>query len=187
MELIQQITIGASCLLLFVIVFINFYLKGFLFKYMGVRASNNRKILLQVHTKTGYYYVAAKLSNGTLQYKSRDKVQRSYTNIPQEAVSSLLGVRTLTMDEDQGTIFLPGQNKEAHGNDAERFDDMLLTAYMKPARNDKKIVLIIILVAAVAFIALAAAYFGYKNYALSMQILQKISTPIVTGTITPGG
>jgi hypothetical protein len=186
MDALQQIMIGIGSLLLFTIVFINFYLKGFLFKYASVRISNGRKILLQIHTKTGYYYVAAKLSNATLQYKDREKKQRSYTNIPQDAVSNVLGIRTMTIDEDAGSIYLPGQNKDVNGNDAERFDDMLLTAYMKPARGDKMMTILLILVIAAIIASIIAAYFGYKNYSLTLQVLSKISTPIVTGVVTPG-
>lgn len=187
MDALQQAILIYSVLIVGTIVFANMYTKQFLFRYAWVRSSNGKKILVKAYTKTGYYYAVGTVVNGVLKYTNREKVSLTFSNLPAEAVYPILGVREVAIDEARGLVFQPSVSHYVSGHDPERVDDMLATAYMKPSRNDKKIIIIIVLLVFVMVIAGAAAYFGYKNYAVLVQVLQKVSAQTVNAAVVAGG
>lgn len=183
---IQQYSIIFGSLILIMLMFFQWYTQGFFFTYARVKGSKGKKLLLKVRTKSGHYHTVGKMTvDGMLQYRTREgKVDKTISSVLPGCIYSVLGVKCADVDEETNGLIDHLNWKFVSGHDAERVDDKIVTALQKPSLNNKQTVIIILICLAIA-VSLACAYFGYKNYALTQQVLQRISATIATSPVSP--
>ena len=180
---LQQYSIMITSGVLLLIVFINQYMQGFFLRYAIVKASKGKKVIMKVRTKAGHYFTIGKVVDGNVSYKDRNKKEKLLT-LGEGSLYRSLGINWLDTNEENDAVFNHHEWRAVPAHDANRVDSLIKTALMKPSLNSKQ-TLLIILLCVVAFICLAGAYFGYKNYALTQQVLARVTTTIATSQVTP--
>jgi hypothetical protein len=146
-ELIKYIATYLAVILLFLIV-TNFLTKGFLFKYLIVRASQGKKVLVRVWSVTDIYYVVGSWNEGFFIYKIRNKELK---RIPiqdlefKKYIHSEMAVFCINTDEE-GTKFLDSSlEATTFANiDPGRTESLFLRIKNRPTPKDKYQLIIIL-------------------------------------------
>lgn len=125
---------------------INFLSAGFLIKFIRVRASRGKLILIKVKSVTDQYFRTGLISEKMLRYKARGQKEQKLVPIPDEAVLyRAMNVWCMDVDEETNEIIMPsGERAETY--DAEKYEQLVIRALYKPALMDKneKIMLLMI-------------------------------------------
>ena len=138
-------------------------LKGFFWKNTRVRLSFGKFILVKVRSALRDYYCIGEVKDNFIVYKRRKNHIRVL--ITENIFYRSLSVTWVDVDEEINAACKVDYTGVS-GYDAEKYDDLLTRALMKPAikSNFEKIVigllaLIVLLVAAAAYLS----YLGYNN------------------------
>lgn len=157
-------------------------LRGFFWKYLRVRGSLGRLVLLKARGLAGDSFTVAKPEEGFLSFKLHGKKLRLPVK-EQKYFYRCMGVAWIDYDEQTGAVVAP--DFSAVGSyDAEKVENLLIRALTRPLDlSNKEIIIIILLLAALIAIG-GSIYMGYMNYK-ELQIL-KAAIKTTTQTITPG-
>lgn len=142
--------------------------KGFFWKYLKVRMSFGKYVLVKVRASIRDYFAVGRVEEDYLIYKRRGAEIRIL--ITDNIFYKSLSVLWVDVDESLNAACKVDYTG-VKGYDAERFDDLYTRALMKPAikSNFEKIIILICLGSLVA--AGAAAYLAYLSYSNSQTIL----------------
>jgi hypothetical protein len=146
---------------------IQFLSSGFFSKFLKVKASRGKKVLVNVRTMTDHYFVAGWIEESFLVYKDRQKeLRRIQAKHPQ--IYRAIGVNCINVSEDTNSVISP-EGQEVSGFDAIKFENLYKRALMRPQIKDRKdqilmIVLVVLFLVLLAFIA-------YKTVRIEKQIL----------------
>jgi hypothetical protein len=187
-----QIT-GIVMMVLFTIVAANVYSKNFLFSYGLVKMSNENKVLLQLLTKTGFVFKAAKLKESLLEY-SIDRKTKGTISIEKAKVYRALGVNHVIAE--QGTDRVINDEKKnvvkgvpitldftgQRGATPAEYDNLLRQALTKPSMNQFKENLVPILIVGVGAICL---FILFQLNGLQEQVAQLV-VDTASSTISGG-
>jgi len=143
-------------------------LKGFFWKYVKVRLSFGKYILVKVRSALRDYYGVGRVEDGFLVYKRRKNDIRIL--ITKNIFYRSLGVTWVDVDEEINAACTVDYSAVT-GYDAEKYDDLLTRALMKPAikSNFEKIVILVLL--GTLILCGAAAYLSYLGYNNSQTIM----------------
>lgn len=132
---------------------------GFFTKFLKVKASRGKLVLVNVKSKLLHYFVPGRVEGGFLVYDDREskankQKEKKRVIIPEGAFYRAIGVSCVNVDEESNSVILPGGSAVA-GYDAIKFSNLYTRALYKPsvAPEDKtKILLVVTLVICVIII-----------------------------------
>jgi len=142
-------------------------LKGFFLKYIKVRLSFGKYILVKVRSALRDYYCVGWVEDNFIVYKR--KREKSTNNIRifippgQKIFYRSLSVTWVDVDEELNAA-CSIDYKAVTGWDAEKYDDLLTRALMKPAIKSNFEKIVIGCLALIIILALAGAYLSYIAY-----------------------
>ena len=131
--------------------------------YLKVKASSGRLVLVKVRSKLRDYFKAGEVIDNTLKFKSANKHSRTLNLPEQNAFYKAFNVTCIDVDESKNAIYTL-DNGAVTGYDAEKYDDLILRALLKPALNNKKLIIIMLMVALVIFLAFGIIGLQYQIY-----------------------
>jgi hypothetical protein len=161
---------------------------GFLMKFIKVRASRGKLVLVKVKSSTDHYFRAGAISEKALKYKARGQKEKKtipYTT-DEGGLYRAMTVYCIDVDEDKNSI-IKTDGKEIDTYDAEKYEQLITRALYKPVLMDKndKIILLLIIVAILGILILFFFVKGIDDRTLLMaeQLtkLKEISSAAVIG------
>jgi hypothetical protein len=133
-------------LLLFLV--LNFLTKGFLFKYLRVKASQGRKLLIEVSAATDDYYAVGKWEDGFLKFKNRGKEEKAIemsSSAFRDIITRIMGVSKINVDELGNTFLKKDFEAVRFEVDSGRLNTTLIRIKNRPIPKSKQEQLIIIM------------------------------------------
>lgn len=162
-EYIYFVISGFVLLLLPLFFIAGVWLRGFFTPFLKVKASAGRLVLVRVRSQLRDYFKSGEVIDGTLKFKSANGHSRTL-NIPDYPVFyKAYNVTCIDVDEKKNAIFMLDA-KAISGYDAEKYDDLILRALLKPALNNKKLIIIIALLALLIVLAFAIIGLQFQTY-----------------------
>jgi hypothetical protein len=167
---------------------VSFFLKGFFWKYVKVRLSFGRKVLVKIRSQLTDYYAIGRIEDSFLVYENPNKKSESQSDeirvsLPPQKNCFYRSLAINCIDIDEETFGICTVNYGAvTGFDAVKYSDLLTRALMRPAENTKVEKIILLLLAIILVGVLASIFLGYSNYS-SIKTMQTI-TATITGSPT---
>lgn len=132
---------------------------GFFTKFLKVKASRGKLVLVNVRSRLIHYFVSGKVEGGFLIYddrESRANKQKEPKRViaPDGAFYRAIGVSCVNVDEESGAIIMPS-GSSVSGFDAIKYSNLYTRALYKPsvAPEDKtKIIIIVVLIICIVLI-----------------------------------
>lgn len=152
------ITMGSyAAIIIFSFIAMNFLTKGFILNYLLVKASQGKKVLIEIHSATDVYFKQGKWIDGVLEFKNRAKEKKplaiqevSFRN----AIFTSMGVPMVKVDEAGNKIMLKDLSVGEFAIDSGTLDTMLIRIKNRPVLKKKQEMLIIIVLVIVVLVAL---------------------------------
>lgn len=144
-----MIAYGGLITLFFFIV--NFLQKGFLLRYLIVKASQGRKTLVEVSAATDDYYTTGKWEDGFFKFKNRAKEQKAISiNEPsfKSLITHIMGVSKVIVDETGNKFITKDWDTVKFQVDSGRLNTDLIRIKNRPIPKSKQETLIILLLIA---------------------------------------
>ena len=162
----------------------SFLLKGFFWKYITVRLSFGRKVMVKIRGQLTDYYSVGWIEDSFLVYDNPNKKSDSQSNqlrivLPNEKNVFYRALAVNWIDIDEKTYGICTVNYGAlEGFDNVKYSDLLTRALMRPAENTKmeKIMLLLIVITLVA--AGVSVFLGYSNYN-AIKALQSVGATVI--------
>lgn len=165
-------------------------LKGFFMKYVKVRLSFGKYILVKVRSALRDYYCVGWVEENYIVYKrKRNKTTNNIRILipPGEKIFyRSLSVTWVDVEEELNAACSIDYTSVT-GYDAEKYDDLLTRALMKPAiKSNFEKVVVAILVGTLILCGAAAylSYLGYNNTQILMPTLNAIKDAVAANTQT---
>lgn len=152
---------------------VNFLTNGFITKFILVKASRGKKVLVEVHAVGDIYYRTGIINESLLVYKDRQK-QRKSVLVERGSIFYKSGLKCVFVDDVKNAILKPDFSAVA-GFDAVKFDNLLVRALTNPILQNQLLkIAIVLLVVAILFLIgnLALTYSVKKAVAVNMQYMQ---------------
>ena len=146
LKIILNWTLIFSLLIFGLIFLVNWVTSGFFWKYLRVKGSRGKKLMVQVETMTDRYNAQGHIEEGFLLYKKRFSKEVSRLSMPDGAVYKYLGIYWVNVDEKKNAVMLADYST-VEGHDAELTEALYIRALNKPSmkENQTKILLILII------------------------------------------
>lgn len=157
----------------------NFLSGGFLIKFLRVKASRGKLILIKVKSVTDHYYKAGLISEKSLKYKARGQKEKKNITIPDgEILYRSMGCWCVDVDEETNEVITVwGEKIDTY--DAEKYEQLVIRALYTPALMDKNEKIMLLLLIA-CILGLAIVFFYVKsideNLLLVTQRLANLNT-----------
>lgn len=169
-----------------VIIVFSLLLRGFLGKYLRVRTSFGRFLMVKVRTPMRDYFEVGIIDEGFLIYKHKGSSDRKKEpvklSVPKDYIYTYrcLGVTWVDVDEEKNAISYCDYSSVT-GFDAKKFGDLVTRALMRPSIADNAQKILLVALGAVIILLIISLYFGYKNF----DSLQKLPSIIssMKGTV----
>jgi hypothetical protein len=175
--LMQTILIQASyyaIAMVLVIFFLAFLFRGFFWKYLRVKASMGRLILIKIRSALRDYYAVGKIEDNSLVFK----IDKEKVNVPLTADTKMiyrcLGVNWVDYSENKGA-FGCYDFSIISGYDPKMYSDLIKRALQKPAIADNLDKILIVGLIVAVLVALVSCYFGFINYQQGQLIAEKVA------------
>jgi hypothetical protein len=156
---------------------------GFVFKFMRVKGSREKKIMVKIRSKLGDYIVIGKVREREVIYKKRHSKHKSTLSIPVNPDGTLakvfyrfLGVYWCDVDEEKNS-FCTVKFNAVQGFDDERQEGLIIRAMMRPSAANKKEQIIMILLIVIVLGLMVVGVMVYQSY----DILKNLNT--ISGVI----
>lgn len=160
--------VSYSIIIFGIIFLLNFLTKGFILKYLRVKASRGAKSLVRVHALTEVKYRIGWVSDATLHYKE-DRKTIKHLKAGKFNVLRELGINIFEVDEERSSIRTIDW-RVSSGHNTDHFDGLLVRALQKPNLVDKTKETIMFFLQVVQTVLLGVALFLLYN--ISQQIGQ---------------
>jgi len=162
-QLTSVLQIVASYIIILLIGYLgmNFLTAGFITKFIAVKSSRGKKVLIEIHAVGDVYYRTGIINESILQYKDREKQKKSVL-VDRSAIFYKAGVKCLFIDDVKNAVMKPDFSV-VPGFDAVKFDNLLVRAMTNPALQDKFLKVILIVVIVLLFLTLANTFVAYKT------------------------
>lgn len=161
-----------------------FIQKGFFWKYLKVRASMGRLVLIKIREINRDDYKVGEIEGGKLKYTVKGK-DKKLIMIPKNkpVFYKTIGITMIDIDSEKNAVCCVDYSS-LEGFDAEKYNDLLLRALYKPKidNNREKMIItcLVILLIAVAFIG----YMLMQQGEVTATILNQIGN--MKGSVTGG-
>lgn len=140
---------------------VSFLQKGFFWKYVKVRMSFGRLVLIKVRDKLTDFYAVGWVEDGFLIHK-RGKNEHRISLKDKNAVYRCMAVNMIDVDAEKSSVCNVDYSA-IDGFDSKKFNDLYLRALMQPQLGFTKEKLIIFLIIITGVAALGALYMSYTN------------------------
>lgn len=154
---------------------VNFLTNGFINKFIAVKASRGKKVLVEVHAVGDIYYRTGVINEALLVYKDRLKQKKSIL-VDRGSIFYKSGLKCVFVDDVKNAVLKPDFTA-VPGFDAVKFDNLLVRALTNPIlQNNLLIIVIILLVVAILLLFgnLALAYSTKKAVAYNLQYMRYV-------------
>jgi len=142
---------------------INFLSAGFLTRFIKVRGSRGKLVLVKVRGVTDHYFRTGKVTEKTLIYKARDQKELKRIAVPDQSVFyRALMVWNIDVDEESNEIISPKTGDPQNSYDAEKYDQLITRALYKPALMDKNEKILLLMIGA-CILGLIIVFFYVKS------------------------
>jgi hypothetical protein len=171
----QLLTYITSYLLVFLLGFflLNFLTRGFILKFILVKASKGKKVLVAVYSRSHIYHKTGKFEEGTLIYKDLAKKTKRIPNVPKDSVYIFMGVSCVDVDDEKNATIDRINFKAIEGYDAVKVDSLITRALMLPHIEDKKeFIIILVLLILILFGVGAGVFLTLKTQKLIIALGQ---------------
>lgn len=145
---------------------------GFILKFLLVKGSREKKIMVKVRSKLGDYMSVGKVHEREVSFKKRYSKMRSTLNIPvdeqgriQRVFYRFLGVYWCDVDEEKNSFCTVTYNA-VQGFDDERQEGLILRALFKPSPTAMREKIILLLLIGIALAVVLTAFMTYQSYDL---------------------
>jgi len=137
-------------------------LKGFFFKYLKVRTSFGKNVLVKVRTPIRDYFMIGWVEENFLCYKNKKFTIRIAINTQDKVFYRCMGIAMIDVDEEKNSVCHVDYSTVT-GFDAKKHSDLLTRALMRPAisSNQEKILLACVIGAII--VAGVAAFLAYQS------------------------
>ena len=172
---------GAALLFIPIVYIGNIMLKGFFWNYFKVKRSNGALVFVKIRSRLRDYYRPGFIIDNTLRFKDSKNNSRIVT-IPREGevFYRFQGVNCVDVDEEKNAIYRLDASAVS-GFDAEKIDDIIQKALIKPGLMTQLLKIILVLVILLLLIIIGSVFFEYKIYA-AIKAMQAVAA----SSITPG-
>ena len=166
-------TVAFGGVVLLFLVSLNIMTKGFLFQYLKVKASQGKLVLARVHSVTDTYYRSARIVEGFLQFRTRQKEDFSLPINDSDFSGYIyreLGISVMEIDEQakkllnfdfKGVSFI-------EGFDAGRTQSLLMRIKNRPQPLNKNTTLLIV---GMIMILMVVGFIAFKTIKLEEAII----------------
>lgn len=173
-----------------VIAAVSVVLRGFFWKYLRVRTSFGRLVLVKVSSTLRDHFYKGWVEDGCLVYETKENIIRIVLPKDKPIFYRCLAVNWIDVDEEKHYI-KSVDGTAIPGYDAATFSDLISRALMRPQPNNTKEKLIIFGALVVIILLLVTAYLSYMNYAQIKDLLiqfpelaRSIKGVVTTGNIS---
>ena len=187
-DLIIQVACYAG-VMLFAFLAVTFLLKGFLMKYIKVRASFGKFVLVKIRTLLRDYFAIGWVEDGFLVYKIPGGIKiRLAINPDDKVIYKALAVNWVDVDGEKNAILKTNYNAVT-GFDSQKYENMYTRALTKPAIHSGQEKFVLIAVIVIGILVLIALYFIYKDHTLIQKLPAFIQSSLsgMKGTVVAGG
>lgn len=175
--IVQALYYGAVLVLGFFLV--NFIQRGFFLKFLRVRMSLGRLVLIKIREVNRDLYATGEIIEGFLVFKQKTaggKKETKRVSIPKDKAIfyRTIGITMVDIDSERNS-FCTIDYEAADGFDAVKFQDLYLRALYKPALLDANQKLIIVLIAVNMLLVIGCLYMEYRNGKAILNLHQAFS------------
>jgi hypothetical protein len=142
---------------------VNFLSGGFLIKFLKVRASRGKLIMIRVKSTPDSYYKTGQITERTLRYTARGQKETKPIIIPKDItpIYRSMNVWCIDVDEETNAIIMP-DGKTVDTYDAEKYEQLIMRALYKPALMDKNEKIMLLMIGA-CILGLVIVFFYVKQ------------------------
>lgn len=159
---------------------ISFFMRGFFWKYVKVRMSFGRLILVKVKSINRDYYSVGSISDGFLLYKAPTGEKRIDIKEVKNPIYRSLAVNWVDVDERTNGVCCPDYSTIT-GFDAVKYSDLYIRCLYKPTLNDTKEKIMFALLIVIGIAVAVTLVICWTEYGLITQLVQNS----VKGVVTP--
>lgn len=144
-EFVYEMVLRVTAYFMFVViigVLFNLLTSGFFMTYARVKLSMGKKVLVNIRGYTRRYYRVGEIVGSRLRFKDRSNNNCSIA-ISEGAVSQLMSVSQVEIDEIDGSVILPN-NEKVTGSDPAKIDAMIERALSLRGLSPDKLAIITI-------------------------------------------
>ena len=169
-------TLYYAIVMLLSIGIISLLLKGFFWKYVKVRMSFGRFILVKVRSSIRDYFCIGRIEENNLVYKRKTEKGKINVRIKIPAKNSFYrALAVLWADVDEATNAICATDyTPMEGYDAEKFDALLTRALMKPSVKSSMEKLILVALGGLVLVTVFVGYLAYLSYSNTQIVPQML-------------
>lgn len=169
---------------------IQFLSNGFFTKFLKVKASRGKLVLVNVRSRLIHYFVSGKVEGGFLIYDDRESKANKQKEpkrviAPNGAFYRAIGVSCVNVDEESGAIIMPG-GSSVSGFDPIKFSNLYTRALYKPSvaePKDKMIMVAVLIICLLLILGLVVVYVKVGAIGEAVNLLNQVGG--VTGGNVP--
>jgi hypothetical protein len=184
-------TLSYGAVLLLSIMFFSFLLRGFFWKFLKVKMSMGRLILIKCRTPVRDFFYIGEIEKGFLIFKFKEENRKHVGRISIDTSKftpfyKCLGVLWVDINEEKSAIMLHDYTAVS-GFDVRKYSDLLLKALQQPTIQSNREKIIIGLLIVVILVLIAIGILGFYNYDISNFIkgeLPNVCKGIVQAQVT---
>lgn len=136
--------------------------RGFFFKWLKVRASLGRLILVRIRAINRWYYEVGSIEENDLVFGKKADRKR-ISNVFDDYFYRSMGMSWINLDGSKWCVLMPNSTSAIEGFDPEKQESLVTRALYKPQIADRKEQIIMMMIAFALLAALISAYFGYNT------------------------
>lgn len=178
-------TIYYAIVVLLAVGVLSFVLRGFFWKFVKVRMSFGKYVLVKVKAINRDYFRVGRIHDTFLVYKAYKHDKRLAIQEDSQVFYRSLGCTWVDVDEQKNAI-LNANYSGVEGFDAEKYNDLYLRALYKPQIADTKEKIIIGAIIILGIMIIATLWLSY-THTKDLSYLKLAVDNIKVGTVTPGG
>lgn len=189
MVLLQAMYYGI--VMVFTLAFCGVLQRGFFWKYIKVRTSFGRLVMVKVRSPLRDYFEIGEVEEGFLIYKHKIEKEKCTIrlNIPQN-ISPFYKAMSITwvdVDDEKHAISTTDYSAVT-GYDAVKNDNLHVRALMRPSLVDGKQKIMMLLIIGAILVGVLATYMGYVSYKETMALKQALPGMLnaLKGTVVGG-
>lgn len=174
--MVNGLLIQVACyggLMIFTIVAIAFFMRGFFWEYFKVRTSFGKNVLIKIRTPLRDHYKVGWVDENFLCYKTKEFTIRMAIRTEDKTFYRSMGITWVDVDEEKNAI-CKADYTTATGFDAKKHSDLLTRALMRPTITSSQEKIILICVIITMFLVIVSVFFAFKANQTSAMVLNSI-------------
>jgi len=140
---------------------LSFLQRGYLLKFIKVKSSMGKLVLLRIKEVSHWSYCIGKWEEGDLIFKM-NKEKKRLSNVESSDLYRSLGIYWMDIDSKTWNILSVKEGNNKTGFDPEKMESLVTRALYKPPIDDVRNKIMMVLIVASILAGLISAYFGYN-------------------------